>query len=107
MFPAINGTLIGNDLSQIFVYANSITHGLTVLFMVFGFFLIVLITSLIMQQRFSGNIRPETSFAAASFATLGLATLLEQRTGLLNPLYFVIIIAMTVLSVIWLIMNSD
>jgi hypothetical protein len=106
-YPMINGTAMGSDLSYLLVYTNTITHGMAVPMMVLSFFLIVLIGSLIMQQRFTGNMRFETSLMAASFTTLGLATILEQTTGLLSAGYFIILIGITILSFILLALSSS
>jgi len=100
-YPEINGTVVGSDLMQLFVYANTVTHEWFALFMVVGFFLVVLIGSLFMQFRFTTRIRPETSLLASSFATLGWATILEMNSGILNPVYFFVIVGVTILSFIW------
>jgi hypothetical protein len=107
MYPTINGTLAGENLGYFFLYANSVTRDLFGLLMVVGFFFVVLIGSLISQLRITGRMRPETSFLAASFVTLGLATILEQYTGILSPVYFFALIGMTILSLIWVAMSSD
>lgn len=107
VYPEINGTLIGSDLSQIFVYANSVTHDLFGLVMVIAFYLVVLLGSIFMQLRFTARIRPEVSFLASSFATLGFATILEQVSGILSPVYFFMLIGITVLSILWVALSSD
>lgn len=107
MYEEINGTLLGNNLAYFFVYNNSITHGLFGLFMVIGFFLIVLIGSLFAQLRMTGRIRPEVSFLAGSFLTLGFATILEQYSGILNSIYFFILVGLTILSFIWVATSSE
>lgn len=106
-YPLINGTIMGSDLSYMFVYANSITHGIFMPIVVIAFFSVVLIISLMMQLRFTGNIKPETSFAAACFATLGLETILAQKTGLISAPYIILTIGLTILSVLWLIWDSE
>lgn len=103
----INGTLLSNDIMYLFIYANNVTHNWFVIAMVVSFFLLIFISSLALQQRYTGRIRFETSFAAACFALLGFATLIEQRTGLLSPLVFMIIIVMTIISVIALFLSQD
>jgi lipopolysaccharide export LptBFGC system permease protein LptF len=106
-YPSMNGTEIGSNLANIFVYANSVTYGYFGLFFVIAFFLVVLLGSIFMQIRFSGRVRPEISMLASSFATLGLATILEQVSGILSPLYFFILIGLTILSGIWVALSSD
>ena len=105
-YPEINGTLVSNNLMETFVYANTVTHNWFALFLVVGFFLVVLIGSLLAQFRFTTRIRPETSFLASCFATLGWATILEMYSGILNPIYFFFIIGCNILAFIWVI-NSD
>lgn len=100
-YPEINSTLVQNNLMELFIYGNVVTHGLFALFLVAGFFLVVLIGSLFAQFKFSANIKFETSLLAACFATLGWATILEMYSGLLSPVYFFIIIGITILSIIW------
>src|SRR3990167_7679725 len=64
-YPVLNGTQIGNDLTQIIVYVNSVTYGWFVPSILFSFFMIVLISSSVLQQRYSGNIKFEQAFAAS------------------------------------------
>jgi hypothetical protein len=106
-YEYVNGTLAGENLAYFFVYANSVTHELFGLFMVLSFFLVVLIGSAFAQLRTTGRLRPETSFLAASFVTLGFATILEQYSGILSANNFVILIAMTIIGIIWVVMSSN
>lgn len=106
-YPILNGTAMGSDLGYFLIYLNSITHNLFIPVVVVSFFLISLIGSLIMQQRFTGNMRIETSLMAACFVTLGFATILEQQTGLLGAPYFIVLIGLTILSFLWLALKSD
>ena len=106
-YPSMNGTLIGSDLMELFKYANVVTNNLFVPMMVLSFFLVVTIGSFIMQLRFTSRIRPEVSILAGSFTTLAFATILEQRSGLLAPWYFMLIIGVTILSAIWVFMGTD
>ena len=106
-YPYMNGTLIGSDLTQLFNYANSVTHDLFVPLMVLSFFIVITIGSIVMQLRFTARIKPEVSILAGSFSTLAFATILEQRTGLLSPLYFMLLIGITILSAIWVFIGTD
>jgi len=101
MYPAINGTLAGDNLAYLLVYANSVTKDLFGLLIVVGFFLIVFIGSMFMQLRIRAYVKPETSLLASSFATLGFALILEQYTGILSPVYFFIIFGILILSIVW------
>ena len=100
-YPELNSTLVQSNLMEILIYGNLVTHGLFALFLVVGFFLVVLLGSLFAQFRLSANLPFEKSLLAASFATLGWATILEMYSGLLNPIYFFVIIGITILSIIW------
>lgn len=106
-YESINGTLMGQDLMYLFVYANEVTSGFFGPLMVLSFFIIVFVSSMLMQYRFTTRIRPDTSLLAASFVTLGFATIIEQRTGIISPWFFVTIIGVTVLSAIWVFMGRD
>lgn len=106
-FPLMNGTLAGQDVTYFFVYANQVTGGLFVPVSYFAFFILVFVGSLLAQFRFSTRIRPETSFAAASFAALIYGLVLSQKNGLLNPIYIIITIGMLVISMIWLMLGDQ
>ncbi len=101
VYPELNSTLVQANLMEMFIYGNVVTNGLFALFLVVGFFLVVLLGSIFAQFKFSASIGFEKSLLAASFATLGFATVLEMYSGVLNPIYFFIIIAITILSMIW------
>ena len=106
-YETINGTEMGSNLAYIFTYVNSVTNGFATLFMTIAFYLIVLITSLLAQFRFSGTIKPETSFAAASYAGLGFIVILSGVNGLIDPLYVITAIGLCAISTLWLILNKD
>jgi hypothetical protein len=106
-YSTFNGTLMGEDLTYIFSYANSVTYNLFGLMMVVAFFLIILISSFMMQLRFTARIRPDTSLLAASFATLGFATIISQTTGIIEPIYFFILLGLTLVSFIWVVFGSN
>jgi len=106
-YPVMNFS--GNNNTNIlyfFTYANTVTNNLFGLFIVIAFFLVVMLSSLFMQFRFSGRIRFETSLMASSLVTLGFATLIEQFSGILSPMYFIILIALTIISFAWLALSS-
>lgn len=109
MFPILNATNYNttSDLSQLLVYANDITQGLFMPSIVAGFFLVLFIGSALLQFRFTGRVRIETSFAAAAFSTFGLSVLLAGTTGLLNPIYVLISFAVAVIGAIWLYFTDD
>ena len=100
-YPALNATLVQANLMELFIYANTVTYGLFTLFLVVGFFLVTLLGGMAIQFKLSGRIKPDTSLLAASFSTLGWATILEMYSGLLNPIYFFMLIGITILSMIW------
>ena len=106
-YPALNGTLMGSDITYLFIYLNSITDGLFVPVSVFSFWFIIFVGSMIMQQRFTARIRPEVSLAASFFAVFGYATILMTRNGLLDTIWYLLIIALMVISLIWVVTASD
>ena len=104
-YPYMNGTAITSDLSQVLVYVNVVTNGLFIPFLIIFFFCVTLITSLIMQQRFTGAIKFETSVLAGSFVTTGLTTLLFMN-GLCDWSYLGISLGVFILALIWVV-NSQ
>ncbi|MCK9544861.1 MAG: hypothetical protein M0R03_22840 [Novosphingobium sp.] len=101
MYPELNSTLVGSNIMETFIYANSVTGGYFGLIITIAFFLVVFLGSVFMQQRFTTQIKIETSLLASCFATLGWATVLEMTSGILSPVYFFILIGLTILSFIW------
>ena len=106
-YAYMNSTLAGQNLAYLLVYANQVTNNMFGMLFVIAFFLIVFIGSLFMQLRFRATIKPETSFAAACFATLGLATVLQMYSGILSPNIFFILIGLTIVSVIALALQGN
>lgn len=105
-FEEINGTLMGQNLTYAFTYANGVTNDLFgILTMVF-FFLVVSIVSLFMQFRFTGRIRPETSLLASSFVTLGFGIFLLQAE-ILSFLYYLIFVGIFVACLVWAIFSKE
>jgi len=103
-YEYMNATLMNSDLTYIFIYANSITNNLFGIFMVIAFFFIVLFGSILAQVRFSGgNIRPELSFLASSFATTGFCLILMQKNGIVHPVFFWVFFVITIISFIWVV----
>lgn len=107
VYPQINGTLAGQNLAYFLVYANSVTHELFGLLMVVAFFIVVLLGSIFAQYRYTSMMKFETSLLASSFATLGFAVILEQYSGILNPIYFFFLVGITIISIIWVAMGGE
>jgi hypothetical protein len=106
-YPLMNSTLAGQNVMYPFIYANQITNGFFMFFVVLAFFFVVLFGSMISQQKFKGRIKAEFSFLAASFSTLGFATIMEAMAGLLNPTYFIALIGLTIASFVWNALTPD
>jgi len=100
-YPMLNSTLVSGNLMELFIYANSVTYNYFGLFITLGFFLVVLLGSSMAQLKMRGDINIKHSLLASSFATLGWATIIEMYSGILSPIYFYTIVAMIILSVIW------
>lgn len=107
IYPPINGTLLGNNLGYIFVYANEITGGFAFPFLIISFFIITLVGSLFFQMRFTGRMRIETSVAAASFVTFGIQLIFLTIMGLDLSWLFWANIALCILSVIGILMTPN
>lgn len=106
MYETINGTLVGNNLMEIFIYNNSVTHNQFINFVLLAFFLVVLIGSIMAQLRFTARVKPDTSFLAASFATFALALILAQYPGLVSAVQFVVLFIMIVIGFIWVALDD-
>lgn len=106
-YPTLNGTATGQNLLELLLYSNSVTNYLFVPFVTLAFFLVILISSIVFQLRFTNRIKPEVSLLASSFATLGWEVILMQKDGLLNPVYLVITFGIFFLSLLWVFMSSD
>jgi len=107
-FPSINNTLLSNDLTYLMVYANDVTNSVFGWAITLGFFLTVLLGSFFMQFRFNPtNPRFDTSLLASSFATIGWVTIIEQSSGILSPIHFMLVIGVFILSLLWVIFGAD
>ncbi len=42
IYPLLNGTAMGDDLMYLFIYADTITHSLSTIFICLAFFLVTL-----------------------------------------------------------------
>lgn len=105
-YNEINGTLAGENVMYLFLYANEVTLGWFGLVITIAFFLVVFLGSLFAQQRYTAQIKPEVSALASCFATLGWATVLEMTSGILEPSYFFVLVGMTILSFIWVALSD-
>ena len=109
LYPLINGTIataMGNDTTEIFRYADLITHGLATMTICFALFLVTLMGSLVAQQRNSGNIRPETSLLAAFFVTTGFEIIMLQK-NLVDGWLFILTLFGLIMSFIWVTFSTS
>lgn len=106
-YPLLNTVNATNDVSTILVYANNLTGGAMMPMFLFLFFWIVCLGSYFAQKRFDVYASFPISFATAGFTTFGLAAIMSMKNGLLNPMYLIISIAVTVIGVLWLYMSTD
>lgn len=106
MYDPINGTLVGNNLIEIFMYSNDVTHNQFISFVLICFFLTVFVGSMMAQLKFTARFKPDTSFLASTFATLGLALILSQYPGLINPTHFIILVMMFIIGLIWVALDD-
>jgi len=101
VYANLNASALNNSLSYVFVYANQVTNGMWSILTVFGFFFLVLISSMVTQLKVSGGIRPETSFLASSFVTLIFALIIAQTVGLSMAWAVITFLAMTIIGLVW------
>lgn len=106
-YPDISTVNATNDLSNLLVYANEVTNGLFAPGVLLAFFIIILIAGFFAQMRFKGSTRFDFSFTAAGFATFGFAVIMSLKTGLLNPIYLFISLAVAILGVVWIYLASE
>jgi len=106
MYPELNSTLVGSNVMETFIYANSVTGGWFAPITTLAFFLVVFLGSVFAQQRYTTQIKIEASLLVSCFATLGWATVLEMTSGILSPVYFFVIIGLTILSFIWVALSD-
>lgn len=106
-YPYANGTLIGQDLTNFLCYDNTVTNGFFGYFLVWGFFFLILVGSLLAQFRFSGRIVVENSLLASSLVSIVWATILAQKECLSNPINFFFLGGITILAFMWVILKSD
>lgn len=107
LYPPINGTLLNSDLGYIFVYANQVTGGLAIPIILLAFFLVVFLGSLFMQMRMTTRMRPEVSYLAASFATLGFTTIMASIVGINLTFWLWVSIVMTFIGVLWVMLTAE
>lgn len=74
--------------------------------MLFAFYIIALLGGFFAELRF-GRGRFAVSFTVAGFVTFGLAVIMSLKNGLLNPIYLVITLGLSLLGVAWLALTSD
>lgn len=101
-YPTLATVNATTDLTPLLTYWNTITNGLAMPLVLACFFLIIFFGTFFAQLRFSGRIRPETSFTAASFASVGLAVILSSQNGILDSSYIIITGVLAVVGVAWL-----
>lgn len=106
-YPDISTVNATNDLTQLLVYANTITNQLFMPLVLWAFFVIALIGSYYGQLRMSGRARIEVSFATSAFVTLLFAIIMETVPGLLPAVHFWAALAITILAVIWLYFSQE
>lgn len=93
------------DLSNLLLYVNNLTNGYAMPSVLVAFFLIIFLGGSFYQIRFRGDARWDFSFAVAGFITFGMAMIMSQKNGLLNPLYLLVSLAVAILGAVWLYMT--
>lgn len=106
-YPTLADVNATTDLSNLLIYVNDITSGWAAPTILFSFFVIVLLGGAFAQIRFKGGLRIDYAFAVAAFTTFGLAVLMSIKTGLLNPLYLLFTLALSIAGAVWLYFSQD
>ena len=96
LYPGYSGLLIYvNTLNTLFIPG-----------MLFMIFMIAFLGSLMYQQKSMNMTNPGGSFAFASFLTLVVCIILSLIPGLVVTTYLLILLALTIVAVIW-VFTSD
>lgn len=106
-YPGLDTVNATTDLGELLVYANTLTNGKFILFMVGAFFLIALIGSYVVQSRVSTRPKISVSFTIASFVTFGLVTILSLKNGLIEATYLFVTISLTIIGFAWSAFTSE
>ena len=106
-FKTLSDVNATNDLTALLVYVNEITNDKAMPTVLGAFWVVCFLGSIFAQMRITGYSRKDFSFAAASFATFGLAVLMSMRNGLLSPQYLLISLGAAILGAVWMYMSSD
>lgn len=107
MFPTFASVNATTDLTQLFVYWNTVTNGKAMPMVLFSFFAILFIGSYFAQLRFQGYAKVQLSFVAAAFATVGMAVIMSLQNGLLNTSWLIVSIVIAVIGFAWLVFSAD
>lgn len=106
-YPGLGTVNATTDVTNLLVYVNDITYGRAMPMVLLSFFLVAFLAGAFAQMRFKGQMRMDFSFAAAGFATFGLAVIMSLKNGLLNPIYLLVSLGVAILGVIFLWLRSD
>ena len=106
-YPELNGTLVRQDIMEIFVYANVVTNNWFGLFVVFSFFMVTFLGTMFLQKRFVNDVMPEKCLLASSFSTFGFIVILNMKSGIIDPIYLFIVGGIAILSIIWNLMGNN
>jgi len=106
-FPDLSSVNATTDVSELLVYVNTLTGGAAMPTVLAAFFIIAFLGSAFLNARFRGVFRFDFCFASAGFVTLGFATIMSLKNGLLNPIYLMISIVVAILGVAILLLSSN
>lgn len=98
---------VSEGAQVLLVYANDITGGLMTPLILFAFFIIIMMGSYFATKRQIGTGNLPASFTVAGFTTFGLSILMSLIPNLINPLVYVICLAISVIGLIWLMFSRD
>ena len=100
-YPTLDTINATTDPTNLLVYANTLTNGKFVPFVLGAFWFIALVGSYLAQMRFTNRPKISTSWTVASFVTFGLTVLFSLKSGLISNIYIVAFIALTVVGFAW------
>lgn len=106
-YPDLSTVNATNDLSQLLIYANTVTDGIFMPGMLFAFFCVIWLGSYFAQLRFTGKGKFDASFTVAGFSTFGMSVLMMLSPGLIGTQYVVMSLAVSLIGVIWMYFSNE
>lgn len=106
-YELITNRNLSAGLQVVFLYVNDITGGLFVKMFIFCVWMIIAFGTYFAQKQTMGQGDLPVSMTVASFITAIICVLMRLIPGLMDIYTITIVIALLVLSVLWLFFSQD